>query len=227
MTTIPTPPAAERRPQPYTAHGVTVQDDYAWLKDANWQEVLRDPSLLKPDIRAHLDAENAYADAMLGDTDALQARLVAEMRGRIKEDDSSVPANDGPYAYLRKFREGGQHELFGRMPRDGGDARIVLDGDALANGEDLFQIRRRAPFARPRAAGVERRPQRIGIFHAAGARLGQRRGSAGQSSSDRRRRGVGAGSAQLLLRQTRRQSSPDAGVAAHARHRAKPRYADL
>jgi oligopeptidase B len=62
------------------------------------------------------------------------------MRGRIKEDDSSVPAPDGPYAYLRKFREGGQHELFGRTKRDGGDAAIILDGDKLAAEHSYFKF---------------------------------------------------------------------------------------
>jgi oligopeptidase B len=62
------------------------------------------------------------------------------MRGRIKEDDSSVPAPDGPYAYFRKFREGGQHEMFGRMPRGGGEIQIVLDGDGIAADHDYFKF---------------------------------------------------------------------------------------
>ena len=130
-TSLPAP-VAPRRPHSFTTHGITVVDDYAWLKDENWQEVLRDPGVLDPDIRKYLEAENAYTESLLGHTAGLQKTLVAEMRGRIKEDDSSVPSPDGPFAYLRKFREGGQHELFGRMPRDGGDSQIVLDGDQLA-----------------------------------------------------------------------------------------------
>ena len=62
------------------------------------------------------------------------------MRGRIKEDDSSVPAPDGPFAYLSKFREGGQHAMFGRMPRDGGEAAIILDGDKLAENHAYFRF---------------------------------------------------------------------------------------
>ena len=62
------------------------------------------------------------------------------MRGRIKEDDSSVPAPDGPFAYLRQFRDGGQHEMFARMPRDGGPTEIILDGDQLAAGHDYFKF---------------------------------------------------------------------------------------
>ncbi len=117
-----------------------MTDDYAWLKDEKWQEVLRDPSILDPDIRTYLEAENGYTESLLGHTTPLQKKLVAEMRGRIKEDDSSVPAPDGPFAYFRKFREGGQHEIFARMPRDGGDATTVLDGDALAAHHDYFKF---------------------------------------------------------------------------------------
>jgi len=134
------PPAAPRRPHSFTTHGMTVVDDYAWLKDKNWQEVLRDPDVLDPDIRTYLEAENAYTESLLGHTAALQKTLVAEMRGRIKEDDSSVPSPDGAYAYMRKFREGGQHEMFGRMPRDGGEVHIVLDGDQLAEAEEYFKF---------------------------------------------------------------------------------------
>ena len=133
-------PAAPRRPHSFTRHGITVVDDYAWLKDAKWQEVLRDPSVLSADIRGYLEAENDYTESLLGHTAALQKKLVAEMRGRIKEDDSSVPAPDGPFAYLRKFREGGQHEMFGRTPRNGGEIEIVLDGDELAANHEYFKF---------------------------------------------------------------------------------------
>ena len=133
-------PLAPRRPRAFTTHGITITDDYAWLKDENWQEVLRDPQVLNADIRKYLESENDYTESLLGHTGELQKRLVKEMRGRIKEDDSSVPAPDGPFAYMRKFREGGQHELFGRSPRDGGDAQIVLDGDELAAAHEYFKF---------------------------------------------------------------------------------------
>lgn len=134
------PPIAPRHPSRRTLHGVTITDDYAWLKDEKWQQVLRDPSLLDPEIRAYVEAENAYAEEKLGPTQALQKTLVAEMRGRIKEDDSGVPTPDGPFAYLWKFREGGQHQQIGRTPRDGGEMQTVLDGDALAKSSDYFKF---------------------------------------------------------------------------------------
>ena len=134
------PPVAPRRPAPYTRHGITIADDYAWLKDPNWQDVLRDPSLLEPDIRAYLEAENRYAAEILRPTEALQKELVAEMRGRIKEDDSGVPMPDGPFAYTWKYRQGGQHELIGRTKRAGGDFQTILDGDTLAKKSDYFRF---------------------------------------------------------------------------------------
>jgi oligopeptidase B len=133
-------PVAPRRPHSFTTHGITLVDDYAWLKDADWQEVLRDPEVLSADIREYLEAENDYTESLLGHTDGLQETLVAEMRGRIKEDDSSVPSPDGPYAYLHKFREGGQHQLFGRSARNGGEIEIVLDGDELAAHHEYFNF---------------------------------------------------------------------------------------
>ena len=133
-------PVAPRRPHSFTTHGITIVDDYAWLKDADWQEVLRDPAILSGDIRRYLEAENDYTESLLGHTADLQKTLVAEMRGRIKEDDSSVPSPDGPYAYLRKYREGGQHELFGRSLRDGGEVEIILDGDQLAADQEYFRF---------------------------------------------------------------------------------------
>jgi oligopeptidase B len=126
---------------------VSLDDDYAWLRDEKWQEVLRNPAVLDADIRSYLEAENHYTEALLAPTLELQKALVAEMRGRIKEDDSGVPQPDGPFAYLWKYRQGGQHELFARTPRDGGDAEVVLDGDQLARGSTYFKFgpRRHSP----------------------------------------------------------------------------------
>jgi oligopeptidase B len=135
-----TPPLPEKRPVPDTHHGVTRIDDYGWLRAANWQEVFRDPSLLDPQIRAHLDAENAYQSALMVDTVGLQKTLFAEMKGRIREDDSSVPMKDGPYAYGSSFRLGGEQPRYFRTPRDGGAETILLDGDVEAKDKAYFRL---------------------------------------------------------------------------------------
>ncbi|TGV98385.1 S9 family peptidase, partial [Mesorhizobium sp. M2D.F.Ca.ET.145.01.1.1] len=120
------PPAPEKRPVSDTHHGITRTDDYAWLRADNWQEMFRDPSLLDPGIRAELEAENAYQSALMADTSDLQKQLFKEMKGRIKEDDSSVPMKDGPYAYGSSFKLGGEQPRYFRMPRDGGLEQILL-----------------------------------------------------------------------------------------------------
>jgi oligopeptidase B len=137
---LPAEPRAERRTAISMYHGAALTDDYAWLKAPNWREVMREPDKLDPAIRAYLVAENDYTAAMMRHTEALQAALFAEMKGRIKEDDSTVPSPDGPHAYFTRYREGGQHPVVCRRPRDGGTEEVLLDGDALAAGKAYFQL---------------------------------------------------------------------------------------
>lgn len=133
-------PSAERRPSRSNHHGIEKVDDYAWLRAENWQEVMRDPSRLDPAIRAHLDAENAWQAALMAGTADLQKQLVREMRGRIKEDDSSVPMKDGDWAYGVRYVEGGEQPVLIRVPSQGGPEQVLLDGDREAEGKDYFRL---------------------------------------------------------------------------------------
>jgi oligopeptidase B len=137
---LPPAPVAPVRPTEVRIHGQAVRDDYAWLKAENWRDVLKEPEALADDIRAHLERENAYAAAALDDMEELRERLVAEMRGRIKEDDSTVPEPEGPFAYYTRYREGGQHPLVCRQPRGGGPEEILLDGDKEGEGFPFFDL---------------------------------------------------------------------------------------
>ncbi|GAB3672546.1 S9 family peptidase [Salinisphaera aquimarina] len=144
------PPVAERRRKTQVVHGVTLVDDYAWLRDANWREAMHDPAQLGDDIRAYLDAENAYTDAHMAASSDLRQQLVAEMRARITERDASVPTPEGDWVYYVRFREAGQHPIFCRAPRnhDGEsepgeplpEEQILLDGDAEASGRAYFDL---------------------------------------------------------------------------------------
>jgi oligopeptidase B len=135
------PPMAEKRPRIENWHGHEKRDDYHWLKADNWQEVMHDPSLLPQDIRAVLEGENAYHEAVMADTTALQDTLFAEMKGRIKEDDSSVPAPDGAYSYYSSYITGGQQPRFARKLRDmTGPEQLLLDGNELSKGSEYFRF---------------------------------------------------------------------------------------
>ena len=133
-------PLTERRPVSDTHHGITRVDEYAWLRADNWQEVFRDPSLLDPAIRSHLDAENSYQAELMTDTAELRKQLFDEIKGRIKEDDSSVPIKDGPFAYGSSFKKGGEQPRYFRIPSDGGAEEIILDGDKEADGHTYFSL---------------------------------------------------------------------------------------
>ena len=141
MTT--SPPAADRRPHAIDRHGRTIEDPYAWLRDDDWQRVMREPEVLQPDIRAHLEAENAWTERALAPIAGLREALTSELKARIKEDDSSVPSPDGDWAYYRRFVEGGQYPLLCRRPSaDADDAReeVLLNGDDEAEGESFFAV---------------------------------------------------------------------------------------
>jgi oligopeptidase B len=147
-----TAPKAKKIPFKIEQLGYTRTDDYNWMKDDRWQEVLRDPDLIKAEVKDHLILENAYSKDMLKPTEALQATLFEEMKGRIKEDDSSVPAADGTWEYYVRYNTGAQHPINARKPRGKdkiskeiipfaavpADEQILLDEDAAAKGLDYY-----------------------------------------------------------------------------------------
>jgi oligopeptidase B len=137
----PTPPAPRKDPRRIEQLGRVRIDDYAWMKDDNWRAVLRDPTAVAPEIRAHLEAENAYLKAILAPTEALQRELFEEMKGRLKPDDWSVPTPDGPFEYFSRYEAGAQHPRHVRRPRGSnrGDD-LLLDEEAAAQGKAYYAV---------------------------------------------------------------------------------------
>ncbi|MFP4184127.1 MAG: S9 family peptidase [Halorhodospira sp.] len=137
----PQPPRAAESAVVEERFGVRLSDPYAWLRDPNWREAMLDPSRLQAPIREHLEAENAYTEAVLEPVRGLRRRLLDELRGRIREEDASVPEPDGPYEYCARFRAGGQHPVVCRRSRgEAGEGEVLLDGDALAAGQAYFHL---------------------------------------------------------------------------------------
>ncbi|BAV64983.1 S9 family peptidase [Sphingobium cloacae] len=130
----PMPPLAARRPHSFTRHGVTVEDDWAWLRDPGY------PDVKDKDVLAYLEAENGYFEQAMAPHKPLTDALFAEMKGRIKEDDSSVPQKDGDYIYWRAFEVGAQYRKWYRKPVAGGADQLILDEPALAEGHDYFRL---------------------------------------------------------------------------------------
>ena len=138
-------PTPEQRPEEITQLGRTRTDEFSWLRDANWQEVMRDTSVLRQDIRDHLEAENAYYNEVMEPLTGLETRIYEEIRGRIKEDDESPASRDGEWYYSSRYREGGQYPVFvrratGENGEMAGEEVIIFDGDAEAEGIDYFGL---------------------------------------------------------------------------------------
>jgi len=132
------PPVAPKKPYSSTYHGITREDPYHWLRAENWQDMFDAPEKLDPEIRAYLEAENAYYEENFGTPHAaLKDKIFTEIRGRIKEDDSGIPTPDGPFAYNSRMEEGEQYPVIVRTPREGGAETILLDCNVEA-GEGYF-----------------------------------------------------------------------------------------
>jgi len=131
-TPAPTPPVAERRPVVHEAHGERRVDEYGWLRERD------DPAVI-----AHLEAENAYTDAMTAPTAELRERLYAEIVGRIQQSDISAPVPNGPWQYCSRTEEGRQYPILCRRPRgaspDTGE-QVILDQNVLAEGHGYLRV---------------------------------------------------------------------------------------
>ena len=136
-TTVPqptSPPTAEKRDHNYSHHGITISDPYHWLRDQSY------PTIDDEDVLDHLKAENAWFEARMKPQQPLVEELFAEMKARIKEDDSTVPQRRGDYLYWSEFEEGAEYRKYYRKPVAGGDDVLILDENALAEGVEYFRL---------------------------------------------------------------------------------------
>ena len=131
---LPAAPVAGKRPHEVTLHGKTLSDPYHWLKDESY------PTIDDKDVLDYVKAENAYFDAAMKPHAALVETIFQEMKGRIKEADSSVPQKDGDWVYWVEFEEGAEYKKWYRKPAAGGDAILILDEVAMAAGKEYFRL---------------------------------------------------------------------------------------
>ena len=129
-TPEPKPPVAKRVPRASEIHGERRVDDYAWLREKG-----------DPDVRAYLEAENAYAEAVMKPTEAFQQALYAEMLGRIRETDEEVPYRKGGFFYYSRTEEGKQYPILCRRKgRLEAEEETTLDLNLLAEGKPFLSL---------------------------------------------------------------------------------------
>jgi len=130
----PLAPVATRRTTSLNIHGVTLTDDYGWLR-------MRDLEQPDAEVLAHLKAENAYAQAMMAHTGGLQSNLLAEFESRPDEFLNSAPVQEGRYDYWERIAEGAQYKTLFRRRRVAGAAdEVVLDLNELAKGYKFLEL---------------------------------------------------------------------------------------
>jgi oligopeptidase B len=130
--TVPVPPIAAVRPFEVDSPNGKRVDEYYWL---------RDDSRSKPEVIAHLEAENAYKAAMTAHTKALEDRVYGEIVARIKQDDSTVPYRKRGHWYYTRFETGKEYPVYARKAGSlEAPEQVMLDGNAMAVGHDFFEI---------------------------------------------------------------------------------------
>ena len=128
---LPSPPIAKKLPQNLEMHGDVRVDDYYWLRERQ-----------NPEVLAYLEAENAYTEAVMANTQSLQEELFEELKNRIQPDESSVPALYQGYYYYKRFEEGLEYPIHCR--REGSvDApeEAILNVNRVAEGHDFCSVR--------------------------------------------------------------------------------------
>ena len=142
---FPSPPTARKHPTQTLVHGVALSDNYAWLRDKQ-----------NPEVTDYLDAENAYADAVMAPLAPLREDLYQEMLSHMKQTDVSVPYRDGAWWYYARTEEGLQYAIHCRkratrkqtsgapgLDLETGEEspeQVILDGNQLAKGHAFFSI---------------------------------------------------------------------------------------
>lgn len=123
-------PTLQKIRKELSIHGDTRIDNYYWLNDRN-----------NPAVISYLEAENAYKDKMLEHTKAFQEKLFEEMKGRIKEDDQTVPYKDNGYYYLTRYEKGGEYPIYERKKENlEAKAENLLNVNELAKPYDYFNV---------------------------------------------------------------------------------------
>ena len=123
-------PVAKKKETILSKHGDERIDPYFWLKERENEEVIE-----------YLNAENAYKEALMGHTKEFQEKLFQELKGRIKEDDQSVPYKDSSYYYITRFEKGQEYPIYARKKETLEAAEeIMLNVNDLAKDQDYYNV---------------------------------------------------------------------------------------
>ncbi len=144
-TDRPVPPKANKVPHEMNAHGHTRNDEYFWMRLSEEQREAKAPDAHTQEVIAHLNAENLYADSLLAPVKELRETLFKEMKGRMKEEDLSVPYRENGYWYNHRFEQGKEYSVHmrGKATADGSQPEKLddfINENTMAEGHDYFDL---------------------------------------------------------------------------------------
>ena len=120
-------------------HNEDLPDNYAWIKQKNWQEVLKNPTKLNDEVANYLTEENAFVKEQLKEKEQLETEIFQELKGRIKDKDSSVPLKDGAYCYFSEYEGGSEYPSFKRT-NSTNVVETIFNAQKKSEGEKFFNL---------------------------------------------------------------------------------------
>ena len=134
-------PKAAKKPTKLEKHGDVRIDDYFWMRLSDAQKLAAEKDEQTTNVVDYLNAENEYYEDCTAHTKDFQETLFQEMKGRIKEDDSSVPYKDNGYFYITRYETGKQYPIFSRKKETlAAKEEILFDVNEMAKGFDYYQL---------------------------------------------------------------------------------------
>lgn len=121
-------------------HNEELIDNYSWIKQKNWKEVILDPNKLNTPVKKYLDEENLFKEEQLKDIKDIEKKLFEELKSKIKNEDNSVPKKDGDYFYAYKYNKNSEYPIYYRKNIKNNFEEIILDCEKKSKTHSYFNV---------------------------------------------------------------------------------------
>ena len=121
-------------------HNEELIDNYSWIKQKNWKEVILDPNKLNTPVKKYLDEENLFKEEQLKDIKDIEKKLFEELKSKIKNEDNSVPKKDGDYFYAYKYNKNSEYPIYYRKNIKNNFEDIILDCEKKSKTHSYFNV---------------------------------------------------------------------------------------
>ncbi len=121
-------------------HNEELIDNYSWIKQKDWKEVILNPNKLNTQVKKYLDEENLFKENQLKDINDIEKKLFEELKSKIKNEDNSVPKKDGNYFYGYKYNKNSEYPIYYRKNTTNNSEEIILDCEKKSKTHTYFNV---------------------------------------------------------------------------------------